>query len=139
MSQAVRETFPSIVPSQREFSQGQYPTKTYRALSGATVKRSFGNRPSGSKLKLVYQNVSDRVVRQLLRHYENTAGGFLRFNIPGEVWSGIDETVKNIIDPPGSTKPDEALQWEYIGPPMVQSVYRDVSNVTIELQGEPKV
>lgn len=130
MAQADTSTFPSIVPSGREFSLGAFPTKTYKALSGATVKRSFGNKPSGYKLSLLYQNLRDRDTIELLRHYDNTGGGFDRFRLPNGLFAGMADNLQGFIQSPYN------IRWEYTGPPTVQSVYRGISNVTIELQGE---
>jgi hypothetical protein len=130
MTQAVPVTFPSIVPSQREFTLGQFPTKTYRALSGATVKRSFGSRPSGYRLTLVFQNIRDSITKQLLDHYETTGGGFARFELPAAVFSGMSVELRGLIRDP------DGIRWEYTGPPAVQSIFSDISTVTIELQGE---
>jgi hypothetical protein len=49
-------TFPSLKPSQRSFKLGAFPTKIYRSLSGATAKRSYGNKPFGYELQLVFSN-----------------------------------------------------------------------------------
>lgn len=130
MTQAVPVTFPSIVPSQREFALGQFPTKTYRALSGATVKRSFGSRPSSYKLTLVFQNIRDSITKQLLDHYETTGGGFARFALPVAVFDGMSANLRALIQSP------DGIRWEYTGPPTVQSIFNDISTVTIELQGE---
>jgi len=124
------QTFPSIVPSGREFTLGQFPTKTYRALSGATVKRSFGNRPNSYRLTLSYQNLRDKDTIELLRHYRDTGGGFDRFKLPNAIFAGMDNNLQGFIDSP------YGIRWEYASPPNVQSVYRGISNVTIELQGD---
>ena len=46
------EQFPKIKPTTRAFKLGSFPVKVYRALSGATVKRAFGNRATGYELQL---------------------------------------------------------------------------------------
>jgi hypothetical protein len=130
MAQSDTATFPSIVPTGREFTLGTFPTKTYRALSGATVKRSFGNKPHSYKLALTYQNLRDPDTIELLRHYDNTGGGFARFKLPNGIFAGMADNLQSFIQEPYN------IQWEYTGPPVVQSVYRGISNVTIELQGE---
>jgi hypothetical protein len=124
------QTCPSIVPSQREFTLGQFPIKTYRALSGATVKRSFGNKPNSYKLSLFYQNLHDPDTVELLRHYRDTSGGFERFRLPNGLFAGMTNNLQGFIQSPYD------IQWEYVGPPTIQSVYREISNVTIELQGD---
>jgi hypothetical protein len=34
--------FPALKPTARSFQLGEYPIKSYRAMSGAVVRRSFG-------------------------------------------------------------------------------------------------
>lgn len=122
--------FPQIKPSDREFTLGTFPTKSYRSLSGATVKRSFGNRPYGFQLRLVFTNVKDEITNQLLGHYETTRAGFERFTIPSTVFAGMSNDLRARIQQPYN------IRWEYASPPTVQSVYRGISTVTIDLNGE---
>ncbi len=126
-------TFPSIKPSGRSVTLGSYPTKVYRSLAGTTVKRSFGNRPFGYQLSLEFANVSDTVTSQIIAHYTDTAGGFVRFTLPAAVFAGMDATLQAQLQAPGG------IRWEYAGPPEVESVYRGRSNVSITLAGEMNV
>jgi hypothetical protein len=122
--------FPQIKPSGRSFKLGSFPVKAYRALSGATVKRAFGNRPTGFQLKLEYDNISDASTELLLAHYNNTSGGFTRFTLPDTLFAGMTSTMRGYIQAPTSIK------WEYAAPPDVQSVYVGRSRVSISLVGE---
>jgi hypothetical protein len=124
------DQFPRIKPTGRAFRLGAFPTKVYRALSGATVKRSFGNRASGYQLQLSYDNINDATTEQLLAHYNATSGGFERFTLPADLFAGMSDTLRGYIQAPTSIK------WEYAGPPEVQSVYNGRSQVSIELIGE---
>jgi hypothetical protein len=122
--------FPGIKPSERSFRAGQYPTKVYRALSGATVKRAFGNRAYGYEIQLGFTNITDTTAEQILSHYETTAGGFERFTLPSEVFAGMSNGLTTRIQSPTQIK------WEYASPPEVKSVHPGLSNVTITLAGE---
>lgn len=122
--------FPGIKPSERSFSVGQYPTKTYRALSGATVKRSFGNRAYGYEIQLAFTNITDTVAAQLLTHYDSTSGGLDRFTLPSETFAGMSSALTAKIQAPTQIK------WEYSRPPEVKSVHPGLSSVTITLAGE---
>lgn len=122
--------FPGIKPTGRSFKLGAFPTKTYRALSGATFKRSFGNRAFGYELSLDYANISDDATSQLIEHYNLTAGGFTRFTLPDELFAGMSTPLKGHIQAP------TLIRWEYVGPPEVTSVYVGRSNVRIQLAGE---
>ena len=122
--------FPGIKPAERSFRLGQYPVKSYRALSGATVKRAFGNRAYGYELQLSFNNISDAVTSQLIDHYNATSGGFERFTLPAELFVGMSTTLAGKIQSPTQIK------WEYTNPPEVKSVINWRSTVTINLAGE---
>lgn len=122
--------FPGIKPAERSFRLGQYPVKTYRALSGATVKRAFGNRAYGYELQLSFNNITDAVTSQLIDHYNATSGGFERFTLPAELFVGMSATLASKIQSPTQIK------WEYVNPPEVKSVINGRSTVTINLAGE---
>lgn len=122
--------FPGIKPAERSFRLGQYPVKSYRALSGAVVKRAFGNRAYGYELQLSFNNISDAVTVQLINHYEATSGGFERFTLPAELFAGMSSTLTGKIQSPTQIK------WEYVNPPEVKSVINGRSTVTINLAGE---
>jgi len=122
--------FPSLKPSQRQFSLGVFPTKVYRSLSGTAIKRSFGNRPNSYQLTLEFENVSDSIVSQIIAHYNSTSGGFSRFSLPLSIFSGMDTTLT------GQTREPGGIRWEYAAPPSVRSIYRDTSTVSVQLLGD---
>jgi hypothetical protein len=122
--------FPRIKPAERNFRLGQYPVKSYRALSGATVKRAFGNRPYGYELELSFNNITDDATTELLSHYESTSGGFERFTLPDTLFVGMNSALTSKIQAPSQIK------WEYVGPPEVRSVTPGRSTVRIALAGE---
>lgn len=124
------EQFPLIKPTTRAFKLGSFPVKTYRAMSGATVKRAFGNRATGYELQLGFDNIADDVTLQLLKHYQDTSGGFERFTLPIRLFAGVSFDLQQYIRTPTSIK------WEYAGPPEVESVYTGRSRVSITLLGE---
>jgi hypothetical protein len=124
------EQFPSIKPTTRAFKLGTFPVKTYRALSGATVKRAFGNRPTSYELRLGFDNISDATTAQLLAHYNGSSGGFERFTLPADLFAGMTDTLRGYIQSPASIK------WEYAGAPEVESVFIGRSRVSLTLVGE---
>ena len=127
------ERFPSIKPSQREFVAGAFPIKTYRSLSGVSVRRSFGNKPSGHQLRLVFANVRDSVLNEILKHYDDTSGGFERFSLPSAIFAGMNTAAQNKMQEP------DGIRWEYASPPTVQSVFNGISTITVDLIGEQSV
>ena len=124
------QTFPTLKPSQRQFTLGAFPTKVYRSLAGTTVKRSYGNKPSGFGLTLEFNNVDDAIVLQIINHYNVTSGGFSRFALPSSIFSGMSATLIAQVQAPYN------IRWEYASAPSVQSVYNGISTVSVELLGE---
>ena len=124
------EQFPRIKPTSRAFKLGSFPVKSYRALSGATVKRAFGNRATGYELQLGFDNIPDATTEQLLAHYTGSSGGFDRFTLPADLFAGMTTTLRGYIQAPTS------ISWEYAGPPEVETVFTGRSRVSITLIGE---
>jgi len=122
--------FPSIRPTGRSYSPGQFPTKVYRGLSGATVKRVFGNRSFGHVIDLQFENISDINTKAIVDHYYGQYGSYERFTLPDAVFSGMSTALKDAVQAPVN------ILWEYAEPPQVESVFDGRSTVTVRLIGE---
>jgi len=121
--------FPALKPTARSFQLGQYPVKTYRAMSGAVVRRSFGNKAFGYTLELEFANVSEATVNTIIDHYNGQQGGTLLFSIEVDVFAGYTSLQGKVRDPGG-------IAWLYAEPPSVSSVIGGISTVTVKLVGE---
>lgn len=124
--------FPALKPTARSFQLGQYPVKTYRAMSGAVLRRSFGNRPYGSTLDLEFKNVPETVVNSIIDHYNGQGGGTLGFDVPADVFQGYSAVLQGNIRTPAG------IEWLYAEPPNISSVIKGISTVTVRLVGEMK-
>ena len=122
--------FPALTPTARNFQLGQYPVKTYRAMSGATLRRSFGNRAFGHTLDLQFDNVPEATVNTIIDHYNTQGGGTIGFALPATVFAGYSADLRNRAQNP------TGIEWLYAEPPSVSSVLRDRSSVTVKLIGE---
>ena len=122
--------FPSLTPTGRNFGMGEYPVKSYRAMSGATVRRSFGSRPFGYNADLEFRNVPESVVNQIYDHYHGQGGGTTGFALPATIFAGYSGALRGRMENP------TGIEWLYTEPPAVQSVLKDLSTVTIKLVGE---
>jgi hypothetical protein len=122
--------FPSLVPTARSFALGQYPIKSYRALSGATVRRSFGNRPFGYTLELEFANVFEATVNSICDHYNGQGGGTVGFAVPAAVFAGYSATLQ------GKVRTPAGIEWLYAEPPSITSIKADISTITVSLVGE---
>ena len=150
------EQFPNIVPSARRFTMGDYPSVTYRSLSGTIFKRSFGNKQTGYKLDLEFKNIGDEsnlkndsgTLLLLMRHYNAVDGTLQFFALPRKVFSGLfkldtrrdslqeidtkDKFIRQIIP----HEKDDDIKWRYASPPQVTSVRFGISTVSVSLIGE---
>jgi len=124
-------TFPAITPTGRSFRPGVYPQKAYRALSGAVVKRTYGNSPYGAQLDLEFDSISDATVVALLDHYRNQTAANRRFNLSSNVTAGMSSTLAT-----RANASIDGLRWEYANPPEVQSIRPGLNNVRVSLVGE---
>jgi hypothetical protein len=122
--------FPALKPTARSFQLGQYPVKTYRAMSGAVVRRSFGNKAFGYTLELEFANVSEATVNTIIDHYNGQQGGTLGFIIATAVFAGYTVTLQ------GKVRNPSGIEWLYAEPPSVSSVIAGISTVTVKLVGE---
>jgi hypothetical protein len=122
--------FPALKPTARSFQLGQYPVKTYRAMSGAVVRRSFGNKAFGYTLELEFANVSEATVNTIIGHYNGQQGGTLGFAIATAVFAGYTVTLQ------GKVRNPSGIEWLYAEPPSVSSVIAGISTVTVKLVGE---
>ena len=122
--------FPALTPTARSFQLGQFPVKIYRAMSGATLRRSFGNRPFGHTLDLQFENVPEATVNAIIDHYNEQGGGTLGFTVPSTVFAGYSSTLQDKARTPAG------IEWLYAEPPSVNSILKDRSTVTVKLVGE---
>jgi hypothetical protein len=56
--------FPTLQPTSRDFSPGDWPIKRYNSQSGAEVRILYGSRRTNAKLSLGYDNISDSNAQQ---------------------------------------------------------------------------
>jgi hypothetical protein len=119
-----------IKPTNRSFSFGEYPIKSYRSISGAVIKRAFGNRAFNYSLQLEFANVSDAIVSVIFDHYHGQGGPLNGFRIPDTLLSGMDlDLIERLQQPTG-------ILWFYEAAPEVQSVPPDLNTVSFSLIGE---
>ena len=122
--------FPSVRPTGRSYTPGQFPVKVYRGLSGSTVKRVFGNRSYGHTIDLQFENIDDVNTKAILDHYYGQYGNYARFTLPDAVFSGMSSSLKAVLQTPAN------ILWEYAEPPQTETVFNGRSTVTVRLVGE---
>lgn len=122
--------FPSLVPTSRSFSAGDWPVKKYKAISGAEIRILFGNKRTNMQLSLSYDNITDSEAELFLDHYNEVRGTFSTFRFtdsnPKGGWEGNADAL-------GAAAWGNS--WRYEGPPQVQQVRPGISSVTVNLIG----
>ena len=122
--------FPSYIPTRRNFTPGIFPQKTFRTLGGTVAKRTFGNVAYGAKLELEFANITDDKVQAIVTHYQFQAQRNQRFQLPDTVTAGMNASLAT------SVKAVATLRWEYESPPAIESIFRNISVVSLTLIGE---
>ena len=120
-------SFPSIKPSSRSYSPGEYPQTDFEAQNGAKTIMRYGKNRVNATLQLGFANISDADAALILANYEdvNSDWDYVTFSSAnGTV--GVDSTsLSNYFKESGS-----GLKWRYSGPPSVTSTFKGMSNVS---------
>lgn len=58
--------FPSITPSSMNFDPPVFPVGVEKTVSGVTVRRRFGNRPTDGRLSVEFRNISNAICANIL-------------------------------------------------------------------------
>jgi hypothetical protein len=81
-------TFPALIPSDRDWSPGEYPSTQFESLSGRTSTVKHSNVEIGGTLRLKFTHKTEAEMLSILNHYYGQFGDWLAFPLPPEVWSG---------------------------------------------------
>lgn len=119
--------FPTMTPSSRTFTPGEYPHAPYSGMNGkqATVRNSTVM--LSSQLRLSFVALTEAEMLSILSHYQGQKGRYLSFAVPADLFSG-------------ATAADYALTgyaWRYIEPPMVEDYGEQRHTVTVTLESVP--
>ena len=120
--------YPSLAPTARSFSAGDYQYKTYKAQNGKEVRILYGDKRTGMTLDLSYDNIADTQADDFIAHYDETKGGFSSFTLPAAFRTGWSGNTSAIDAASGN-------QWRYEQPPAIRSVRPGISSVTVRLVG----
>ena len=122
--------YPPLTPSSRSISVGDYPIKKYKAMDGVEVRILYGSQDSGAVMQLTYQNITDELASDFVRHFRSTKGTFEQFPVAQEVYNGWDgDTTVG----PDQIFRGEKARWRYDGPPTIANVRPGISTVQISL------
>jgi hypothetical protein len=121
-------TFPSLVPSGRTFTPGEYPHSVFTTLNGWQNRVRHSNVMLDSQVRLSFIALTEAQMLSILSHYQGQYGGFSSFDLPSNIWSGA------------TTVSDYNLSgylWRYADPPQVVDTNYGRHDVEITLQTVP--
>ena len=146
--------FPAIPPTSRNVSFGEYAVKTYRSLSGQSVRRSYSNRPYEVTLDLSFENLPDEEAFKIFQHYHEAEGTLLPFELTVKTFRGVrNESPEANVDKnyhefrsqlmhgpykvlkalgKGDGSKDE-YRWRYRSAPKMDSVFNGIQTISVSL------
>jgi hypothetical protein len=133
-----------LKPSRRQFTIGEFPTKTYRSMAGTVSRRSFGNKAYGHTLELEFQNVNQRVVAAVFDHYQEQRGTTIGFLLPETIFAGYEDPIFNkkgdikdvIKDVTDRMRKPDGCKWFYLESPQIESTTLGLSTISVRLIAE---
>lgn len=121
--------YPGLVPSSRQYTPGNWPVRTYKAMDGYEVRILYGDKMTGMKLQLSYQAIPDTDAVKFLEHYEQQRGTFESFHFASDEGPKGGWGASYAQLGAGS----EGNSWRYEGPPQLEQLRPGVSSVTVNL------
>ena len=118
--------YPSLCPTRRSWTPGNYPTRRFTAVNGAGTTRIYGTRAFDATLQLEYL-LGDADLTALLQCYNTARGTFDELVLPTETFVGLSADVQEEI-------PDY-LTWRWSDTPQIESVAPGRSRVRVNLVG----
>lgn len=121
--------FPTLQPTSRSATAGDYPVKTFKSQSGAEIRILYGSKRTGMEIELSYSNILDTAADDFVVHYDEVKGTFDTFTLPTAAltgWTGGSEQLTSSLT---------GIKWRYAAPPSISSVRPGISNVQVKLVG----
>ena len=131
--------FPSIEPSSRSFTPGEYPRTLFESQNGAVTAIYFGHRPVNSTLEMQFNNILDAKAHDIIAHYKqcnrtDSNGNWNYALMPTSAigpLAGIGASeLRNTMG-----ENDGSRSYRYVEAPTVTSTFPGYSTVTVKLVG----
>lgn len=121
--------FPTLTPSARTFTPGEYPHSAFAGMSGVQARVRNSNVMLSSQLRLTFVAVTESQMLSILSHYQAQRGSFESFSLPSAVWSGASSP---------SDYQQSGYGWRYSDPPSVTDrMCADAYDVELTLETVP--
>ena len=116
--------FPAVCPTRRSFTPGEYKTKKYSSISGASVTRLYGSRAFDAQMSLDFV-LGDADTAAVLQSWHDSKGGAYTLDLPSSVFAGNSADLNNKIP--------SYLNWRWAEMPSVESLVPGRSRVQAKL------
>ena len=119
-------SFPSLIPTQRTYTVGDYPTKRFNSISGAGTTRLYGSKAFDAVLDLEF-SANDTELTTILACFNSAYGSGTALTLPSSIFNGMNSALQAQIP--------SYVTWRWQETPQVQSVFNNRSRVTVKLIG----
>jgi hypothetical protein len=120
-------TFPTLTPSGRTFTPGDYPHTPFTTISGWQNRVRHSNVMLASQVRLSFVAVTEANMLSILSHYQGQLGTYESFDLPSDVWGGVTPADYQLT----------GYLWRYVEPPTVEDVYCNRYNIELALETVP--
>ena len=121
-------TFPSLTPTTRLYTPGDFPSAIQSSSSGTTTGFRRGNRRINQTLQLTFDNLTETQVNLIRTHYDGQNGSFSIFYLSAECWTGYTTLPVPLVSD---------FAWLYANAPTISDGIVSKWNVEIELMSVP--
>ena len=115
--------FPTLSPTRRRFTPGEYPIKRFDSISGAGVTRLYGSKAFNATLDLEFL-LDDTGTAAVLQSWHDSMGGAKVLTLPTELFEGMNGPEGQIPN---------YLNWRWAQVPSVQSIVPGRSRIQASL------
>lgn len=121
-------TFPSLKPSTRTYTPGEYPNTAFKAFNGIENRVRHSNAMLDASLRLTFTGISETKMLSILSHFNTQKGSYTSFDLPANIWSGLTNLTS--LTPSG-------YLWRYASPPVVTDIINGYHTVEVSLVTVP--
>lgn len=117
-------TYPTLTPSSRTWTPGDYANTAWVGMSGAESRVRNINAMQESALRLDYIGLSESDMLSFLTHYINSSGSYGAFTLPSAAFSGVSSASDYTLS---------GYLWRYEESPTVEDLACGGHNVSVSL------
>ncbi len=120
--------FPSLRPTGRSVTQGQYAVKRFTSIAGTGTTRVYGSQPFNASISLQFNNISDNDALAIVNTYEDARGSKEALTLPTVLWEGMTDALR--------VKLQRDYAWRFAEQPQLTSGPPGISSIAVKLEGQ---